>query len=74
MARDVRFLKQCETCDASAGKLMPHGFPNRMEMHFLDQALEQIAQRLGVGNRARVAMMSFDNPLATGNHAALFTG
>ena len=61
---DVGFLKQREPRDASAGKLMPDGFSNGMEIHFFDQAVEQSAQCGAVGDGCRVALMSFNDPLA----------
>ncbi len=64
MAGDVGFLKQRETGDASAGKLIPDGFPNWMEIHFFDQAMEHSAQCGAVGDGCRVALMSFNDPLA----------
>ena len=66
VARDMRFLKQCETGDASAGKLVPERFSDRMKAHFLDQTNEESAQGLEVRDGGRVAMMSFDDPLTAG--------
>jgi len=66
MARDMRFLKQCETGDASSGKLVPERFSDRMEAHFLDQTNEERPQSLEVRDGGRIAMMSFDDPLTAG--------
>ncbi len=63
MAGYVRFLEQRETGDASAGKLVPQRFADRMEAHFLDQTNEKSAESFQVRDGGRVAMMRFDDPL-----------
>ncbi len=66
MASDVRFLKQRQPGNPPARKLVPQRFPDRMQAHFLDEALEQRAQNLKIRHRRHVAMMSVDNPLTAG--------
>ena len=64
MTSDMRFLKQREAGDASSRKLMPVCGPDGMKAHFVDETLEQSAQRFGVRNRGLIAVMRFDDPLA----------
>jgi len=70
VAGDVRFLEQRKARDASAGKLVPERFADGMQVHFLDETLEQGAQGVGVGDGGNVAMVSFDDPLAAGANGA----
>ena len=50
MAGNVRFLKQSETGNSPAWELVPVRFADGMEVHFMDQAVEERAQRLRVGD------------------------
>ncbi|HML18663.1 MAG TPA: hypothetical protein VK419_16645 [Bryobacteraceae bacterium] len=65
VAGDVGFLKKGESGDASAGKLVPLRFGDGMKIHSMDEIGEQIAQRLGIGERGRVTLMRFHDPLTT---------
>jgi len=46
---DVRFLKQRESGNASAGELVPLGLAHRMQIHLLNQSIEQRPQRIHIG-------------------------
>jgi hypothetical protein len=59
----MRFLKQCETGDASAGKLMPQCFADGVKTHFMDQTNEESAESFEVRDGGRVAVMRLDDPL-----------
>jgi hypothetical protein len=62
VAGDVRFLKQGESGNASAGELMPLRFGHRMQIHLRDEIVEEVAQSLWVGESRRITMVRFDDP------------
>jgi hypothetical protein len=48
VAGDVRFLEQGDSGDATTGELVPDGVPDGVEIHFVDEAREEIAESRGV--------------------------
>jgi hypothetical protein len=64
VASNVGLLKQRESGDAAAGKLVPARIANGMKIHFTDQMGEQGVQRRTIRQCSRVARMRFHDPLA----------
>jgi hypothetical protein len=69
----VRFLKQTEARDASSfGKLVPRRCGDEMELHPFDEPRYKPLHPVQVGQRNRIATVSFDDPLAAGRHFLIF--
>jgi len=65
VAGDVGFLKQSESGDSAAGKLVPLRIADRVKVHFGDQVFKERTKRSGVRQRGGIAHVCFDNPFTT---------